>query len=396
MVKINHIIEREYISRGKLRDLLSSCYQCVGCSSICQMGRVQDYTPSKIIQLIIEGFEEQVISSGIFWDCLTCNSCLQLCPYNINFSEIVRDARKEMIERGIEPNIAHKGFYTLISEIMSKENITPNRTFEWIPPECDITDRGEILYFVGCTPFFDFEFPGFSNIAIDSLKILCKIEKKPIVVLRDEICCGHDLLWQGKIETFKKLAKKNIKAFKKSNASVIITSCAEGYRTLKIDYPNLCDDFNIKIKHLIEYIYEKLIENKITFKNIDDSTNNINLTFHDPCRLSRFLPNSSELCEMVRYIFEKLREIGYNFQEMDHNKTNSICCGVSCWLNCSDKTKALRIERMKEAKKIADNLITICPKCELHFKCTQNDSKKFKNLKISDFSNLLIKVIDFK
>ncbi len=382
------------VIKGKLREYLNNCYQCAMCSGICQMGRIQKYTPSRIIQLIIEGFEDRIVESGMLWDCLTCNSCLEKCPHEVNFAEIVRDARNKMLDAGIMPKIAHKGFYTLLSEIMSKENITPEKTFEWVPSGCKVSEEGNILYFVGCAPIFNYEFDESMNNAVDTLKILCKIENEPIVLLKDEKCCGHDLLWQGKIEAFKKLAIHNIKAFERSGASLIVTSCAEGYRTLKIDYPSMFENFNIEVKHLVEYLYEKLKENKIKFKKEKKNTKILKLTYHDPCRLSRFLPKSFNIYEKIRYIFKELEKVGYVYNEMVHNKSNSLCCGVSCWLNCSDKAKALRYHRMLEAKDIADNLITTCPKCEIHFRCLQNDTETVQDINVIDLSNLLENVIE--
>jgi len=179
---------------------------------------VQKYPPSRIIQLILEGFEEKVLESGILWECLTCNQCLKDCPEEINFADIVRMARYKMRQstnQNPDQLIAHKGIYTTISEIMSQPYINPNRSLDWIPKGCKISDKGNILYFVGCIPFFNYEFDDMDSIAVSTLQILCNIEKEPIVVFKDEICCGHDIYWgQGKLEEFINLARKNIDMFK--------------------------------------------------------------------------------------------------------------------------------------------------------------------------------------
>ena len=193
-----------------LRDLLKKCYQCGRCSGVCQLSKVQKYAPSRIIQLILEGFEEKVLSNGDLWDCLTCNQCLKDCPVNINFADIVRTARYLMRHKDQSPDeyVAHKGIYTTISEIMSRPYINPERSMEWIPKGCKVSDKGDLMYFVGCLPFFSFEFEDMNNIARDTLKIICAVEEKPVVVLKEEICCGHDLYWgQGKIKTFRDFLK---------------------------------------------------------------------------------------------------------------------------------------------------------------------------------------------
>ncbi len=387
------------IYEPNLRNLLKKCYQCARCSGVCQLSTVQKYAPSRIIQQILEGFENKVLESGVLWDCLTCNSCLQNCPENIYFADLVRIAKYKMVNmanQNREELIAHKGIYTTISEIMSKPYIQPERSLDWVPKECKISDNGNLLYYVGCLPYFKFEFQNLDLIAPSTLKILNQIENEPIVVLKNEICCGHDLYWgQGKFEAFIELAKKNVKIFEKAGVSTIITSCAECYRTFKVDYPNLFEDFSEKfeVKHVIEYIYNNWKNGKIEFKNPNVKKERIPFTFHDPCRLSRFLPKDNNIMEEVREIFIHLKKIGYDFKEMAHNKENSLCCGVGCWMNCNERSKALRYKRLLEAKAVGTTMVSSCPKCILHFTCLQNDMEDISSIEILDFSEFLVNLI---
>ncbi|MFX0188403.1 MAG: (Fe-S)-binding protein [Candidatus Hodarchaeota archaeon] len=385
-----------------LRNLLKRCYQCGRCSGVCQLSKVQKFTPSRIIQMVLEGFEDKIIESGVLWDCLTCNTCLQHCPENINFADIVRNAKYRMrnsANQNPDEYIAHKGIYTTISEIMSQSNINPERNLDWIPKECKISKKGNILYYVGCLPFFNYEFEDLTNIATSTLKIICQVEKEPIVVLKEENCCGHDLYWgQGKLKTFIKLAKKNIDMFKDAGISKIITACAECYRTFKVDYPDIFEDFSEKfeVQHIIEYVYEKWKQNKIDFITPKESDERITFTYHDPCRLSRFLPKDNKIMEKVREIFKEFRELGYDFNEMEHNKENSLCCGVNSWMNCNEKSKALRYKRMLEAKAAGNIMVTSCPKCNIHLSCIQNDFEDLSSIKILDFSEFLIDHVELK
>jgi len=395
--EINSYLAKIY--NPDIRKLLYRCYQCVRCSGVCQLSKVQSFEPSRIIQMILEGFEDKVIESGILWDCLTCNACLQNCPEGINFADIVRMVRYKMREsynQNPDDYIAHKGVYTTISEIMSESHIKPERSLEWIPKGCEISAQGNIMYYIGCLPYFNFEFQNSDSIAESTLKILCQIEKEPIVVLQDEICCGHDLYWgQGKLKAFINLAKKNIKRIEETGVKTIITACAECYRTFKVDYQNIFEDFNNKfiVKHLIEYIYENWKANKIEFKNPSQKEQSIPFTYHDPCRLSRFLPKDSTIIENVREIFFHLKKIGYEFNEMVHNKTDALCCGVSSWMNCNDRSKALRYKRLLEAKDAGEIMVTSCPKCKMHFSCLQEDYEDIASIDIVDFSEFLVNLI---
>lgn len=383
----------------KLENLLRKCYQCARCSGVCQLSKVQKFTPSRIIQMILEGFEDEVLNSAVLWDCLTCNQCLKDCPKKINFADIVRIARYKMTEKAKQnPDeyISHKGMYTTISEVMSKENINPERDLSWIPKECDVTKKGNILYYVGCLPYFNFEFEDINPISESTLKIISSIENEPIVVFEDEICCGHDLYWgQGKLNEFLNLAKKNKKKFEEAGIKTIITACAECFRTLKVDYSQIFKDFQNKfeIKHIIEYVYDKWKENKIRFINPNESKE-IEFTFHDPCRLSRFLPKENQILEKTREIFKAFEKFGYKFNEMEHNKENSLCCGVSSWMNCNEKSKALRYKQMLEAKAVGTKMVTSCPKCRIHLRCVQNDFENIASIEVLDFSEFLINHIE--
>ncbi|MFX1431620.1 MAG: (Fe-S)-binding protein [Promethearchaeota archaeon] len=379
--------------------MLKKCYQCARCSGVCQISKVQKFTPSRIIQTILEGFEDDVIKSGVLWDCLMCNSCLQNCPKDINFADIVRIARYKMRTRDIQNfdrTLAHKGIYPTMSEIMSQNNIEIERPLDWVPKDLKITDKGNVLYYVGCLPFFNFEFENSASIAESTLKIIHQIEKESIVVLREETCCGHDLFWgQGKFDVFINLAKKNISNFEKAGISTIITACAECYRTFKIDYPKLFEDFNDKfeVKHIIEYIFENWKQGKIEFKNPTESNEMISFTYHDPCRLSRFLPKENNITEKVREVFYHLERLGYKFNEMEHNKEKSYCCGVNSWMNCNERSKALRYKRLSEAKAVAKKLITSCPKCKMHLNCLKKDYDDFTSIEIMDFSEFLVDIV---
>lgn len=383
-----------------LTNLLRKCYQCARCSGVCQISKVQKFTPSRIIQMILEGFEDEIINSQVLWDCLMCNSCLEHCPKDINFADIVRIARYKMRIKDIQNpdrSIAHKGIYPLMSELMIKKNIKIERPLDWIPKGCKISEQGNILYYVGCLPFFSYEFEDSTSIAESTLKIICQLEKDPVVLLKDEICCGHDLYWgQAKFEVFIELAKKNISIFEKAGITTIITACAECYRTFKIDYPKLFEDFNKKfeVKHIIEYIFDKWKQGKVQFKNPNESNDVIPFTYHDSCRLSRFLPKDNKIIEKVREIFKHLKTIGFNFKEMKHNKENSYCCGVNSWMNCNEKSKALRYKRLLEAKAVGIKMITSCPKCRMHLNCLKKDYEDFSSIEILDFSEFLVDMIE--
>jgi Fe-S oxidoreductase len=109
--------------------------------------------------------------------------------------------------------------------------------------------------------------------------------------------------------------------------------------------------------------------------------------------LSRFLPKENNITEKVREIFKEFEKLNYSFNEMEHNKSNSLCCGVNSWMNCNEKSKALRYKRMLEAKDAGTVMVTSCPKCRIHLSCLQKDYENLSSIEIVDFSEFLIKHI---
>jgi heterodisulfide reductase subunit D len=79
---------------------------------------------------------------------------------------------------------------------------------------------------------------------------------------------------------------------------------------------------------------------------------------------------------------------------MAHNKTDALCCGVSSWMNCNDRSKALRYKRLLEAKDAGEIMVTSCPKCKMHLSCLQQDYEDISSIEIVDFSEFLVNLIN--
>jgi Fe-S oxidoreductase len=157
----------------------------------------------------------------------------------------------------------------------------------------------------------------------------------------------------------------NIDIIRKSGAKRIVFSCPECYRTLKLDYPEYLgqDIFKgIELLHVSEIISQAMTEGKI---KIDSSIIKEKLTYHDPCRLGHHL--------RVYDAPRKILTATGKFSEMEHSRELSVCCGTSTWLKCDANSKLMQINRLKEAKNVADRMLTACPKCLIHFKCAMSD-----------------------
>ena len=208
------------------------------------------------------------------------------------------------------------------------------------------------------------------------------------VVLPEEKCCGHDIIWQGDMKSFKKLAMYNIKLFKDAGVKTIVFSCPEGYYTWKNEYKKLfkkSEDFDFEIYHISEYILKENLLEDISFPNLGD----VKVTYHDPCRLGRM----SNVYDAPREVLNKIP--GIILLEMENNRVDADCCGVSAYISCNQNSKLLQESRIKQAIETgADYLITTCPKCLTHFNCYLNENKELKNkIKVIDLLTFIGKML---
>ena len=116
----------------------------------------------------------------------------------------------------------------------------------------------------------------------------------------------------------------------------------------------LCDGPNLLVEHLPE---------------LELQTNGRRrATFQDPCRLGRHLG-----------IYDPPRKAltavpGIELEEMPRSGPRAMCCAGGTWSNCDRFAKQIQVGRLREARATgAEILVTACPKCQIHFRCTIKD-----------------------
>ncbi len=396
-LKTNAETPGEAIAKESIRNILnktkaSYCQECGKCSSNCPITEISpDYSPRLIVEKALIGLDQEVIQDQSLWSCLTCYLCRERCPLDIEYDELMRSLRAEAKIDGINGHCSHGGILPTLSNIMTKPGINQNR-LNWLPEGSKTSKNGEMLYFVGCLPYFDniLTHIDVNNIEIaqSTVRILNKAGIEPML-LSNERCCGHDASFTGDRETFKKLAKLNVEAIRESHASKVVTACAECYRTIKVDYAELFGNLGFEVQHTSELLAELIDEGKIEFTN--ELKNNV--VYHDPCRLGRHMG-----------IYEEPRKVissipGLESVEMDRSRENSLCCGVNAWMNCGKTSKQIQMDRLSEAKGTgADLLITACPKCQIHLNCAMGEKlpigSKEVTLETSDLSVLAARAMN--
>jgi Fe-S oxidoreductase len=140
-----------------------------------------------------------------------------------------------------------------------------------------------------------------------------------------------------------------------------VTTCPECARTLKIDYPQLVGGHGLEVLHLSELLAKSGLP-------LGQGTGARRATYQDPCRLGRHLG----VYDAPRAAISGL---GFDLVEMERSRNTSLCCGTSCWTACGQLSKYIQVERLQQARATgAGLLVTACIKCQIHFKCAQQDA----------------------
>jgi Fe-S oxidoreductase len=262
---------------------------------------------------------------------------------------------------------------------MQKGDVRQNRT-AWAREAGTIKEEGEYYLFVGCLPYFDvlFREMGVSSLrtASNMLKMVNKLGIEPVIT-DEERCCGHDMLWSGNVDAFKELANFNIELIKRLGCKKAIFGCPEGYVTFKTIYPLYFGELDFEVVHFYDLVGKQMNEGAFQLAPVEHT-----VTYHDPCRLGRM----AGMYEAPREIITSIP--GMNLVEMERNREDAVCCGVSCWANCSSYSKQIQMDRLKEAEATgADTLVTACPKCNIHFACALSSSGM--GIEVKELTNLM-------
>ena len=352
------------------------CLDCAKCTGICPVSRINyNFSPRKIVSNVItKGIKDLSLEPDL-WLCLTCGQCSNICPSNVAFPEFMTFLRSQARNVNNSGTLTHTGTLQAITEVQTK-GFTQNRV-NFIHDKSLIAEESDYLYYIGCSPFFKtiFEYINAPGNDTAVIKALNKLNIKP-VISNAERCCGHDAYFTGDIETFKKLAAFNIEMLKQSKAKKIVFTCPECLYTFKVIYPQYFDMPKLEFISFIELLYNTP---DITFGETEEI-----FTYHDPCRLGRFL----NIYDEPRLLLQKVK--GLQVKEMNKNKELALCCGSSQWVSCGYINKIIQLNRLKEADATgASTLLTACDKCRIHLGCALNDGEIKTNIKIKDINVFL-------
>lgn len=278
---------------------------------------------------------------------------------------------------------------------------------KWVPADAKPAAEATLLYFAGCRASFTD-----TGIAKATARLINAAGEK-YMVLPEERCCGHFLYVTGQADKARKQAEANLAALKKSGAKQIVFSCAEGYRTVKVDYPKLLGistrDLPFEVLHITELAARWLKDGKLKFTK----PVNTKVTYHDPCNLGRlsepwhkwegtrekwgiFQP-ARTVRRGVHGVYEQPRDLlkaipGLELVEMVRNRDNGFCCCADAGVKEAypDFAEWGGKERLREAAHVgAEALVSACPACKENFSAAAGKG----GLPVWDITELMARAI---
>jgi heterodisulfide reductase subunit D len=325
--------------------------------------RQEGYTPRGRLYLARLLYNDVVSPAAeeldrIAYTCEGCGWCDEVCT--LKPMEAFVALREELVDRGVAPPEANKKVDDYVKSKHNFMGARPEARAKWAEG-LDLPKTGKVLYFAGC--YASYRQPETAKASVHLLK---SAGVNVAYLGNDEWCCGVPPLWNGERAIAEEAMRHNFEKMKQSGAKTVIVSCAEGYRTFKINYPALFGELPFEVVHISEFLADLISKGKLQFKKLEEK-----VTYHDPC----FLGRHAEVYIEPRKIIESIP--GVKLIEMERCGQWSFCCGSGAGVVATaypEFAKDQARKRIIEAKAAANTVVTACPRCVETLKVAAKDA----------------------
>ncbi len=363
-------MEDRYNFAKKYRDQLLRCSSCGSCRAVCPVFGITKRPAYNargkmlILKEVMEGtveLNDDLIET--LFQCTTCASCAENCPSGVNPPEIIKQARKDMVNLGS----CHPAFKAMNEVLKTSTNIyAEEETEDFDRPK---KETAEYVYFVGCVGLYRED-----ESTEAALELLDRLDLDYTLI--EEVCCSGVLEDVG-FAINENLVSTNIERILATGAKTVITGCPYCVRTFnnKTQYAGLGEN-GVQVIHISQFLKDFDLGVK-TDKRV---------TYHDPCDLGRH-------CGIYEEPRAIIRKIAPNFVEMRHHHADSLCCGAGGGVRGAFAKNSISMARRRlgEAEEInADVVLTECNSCVHNLSNAKFRAQKFRIYTTTEFLNHLL------
>ena len=391
----------------KLQDLeeqIRQCVKCGACQAHCPVfaehKRESTVARGKVALAHALLDQEMPLDERFVADmskCLLCGSCFDKCPNLVPTDEIVMAARRQIAERQGLTSFGKAVGTVLKNPALMKWGAKGAKTFSrvlfkkvpegsglrlrfpapfvtrdrLIPPVADRPfrdrqpafipgDQGQptAAFFTGC--MINYMYPQIGEALLKILRFL----GVPVLIPADQGCCGLPALSAGDEATVEELAGRNLEAFGRQPADVILTACASCNVGMGKHFGGLGEEqaaLAAKVTDILVFLVRQGLPQRLAA--LPRKAQRRRVTYHDPCHL-RTQGITREPRELLRAL------PGVEFVEMEGADR---CCGLGGTFSVYHYETSKQIGARKAPgieKSGAELVASACPGCMMQLQDT--------------------------
>ena len=336
---------------------LNDCVACGLCLPHCPTYRLtgeESASPRGRIaamRAVADGVGEVDATFGSFMDlCLVCRACEDVCPSHVAFGRMMERARVQIepdrtrMQRlgrwlGLDVALPHKKLLWLAALLQPVARpflprrvraITPRPTslFRRLPattePPAGTEVRGTVGVLSGCV-----QDRWFRDVNEATIRVLIRNGWR-VTVPKAQVCCGALQAHNGRLDTARRLARRNADAF--AGVDHVIVNAAGCGAHMK-EAGDLVEGAGIPVRDLMEFLFDEgLTDEPTAGAGVD------RVAYHDACHALR----AQAIHEQPRDLLRRIP--GIEVVEIEHGDR---CCGAAGLYNVTEPEMAGRLRREK-------------------------------------------------
>jgi glycolate oxidase iron-sulfur subunit len=341
-------------------DDLAACVACGLCLPHCPTYRVtgeESASPRGRItamRSVAEGLSEPDETFARFMDlCLACRACEDVCPSHVPFGRMVERARVQVEPLrsrpsrflrwlGLDVALPRKNLLWLAAAIQPVarlalpkrvRTLTPKRSelFRRLPQVTEPADesRGTVALLSGCV-----QDRWFREVNRATIRVLARNGWR-VMVPRAQACCGALAAHNGRLDTARRLAERNLRAF--AGVDVVVTNAAGcGAHLQQLGDLIATDEaraFSMKVHDVMQLLHDEGLA-----RPPGGRSGYRRIAYHDACHALRV----QHLRDQPRALLRTIEDV-----EVLDVPGGDVCCGAAGLYNVLEPEMSSELRRRK-------------------------------------------------